>query len=535
MPRHAKILRGVWPPFRRPVPAGWCAIAALALVSPAVRAQRLVPEPVSNPGIAGFVFPESEATLTGWITAMSRSGGTADGQAAFEKIHLHGWGLWAEVTNEAAQSFEGQRLRVFETWPTPEDLASRPDLQSVAALGRQPRRRALLHSLAQLDGRLAGTPAASGLSGNPIDRVVGYVKLDPTAADHILKQGLFKTAALDALLQGGAQQIPAFPATALAAKSVFQIVRAADLVGGRYYGLKAWPGPPATVQECGPAQWPGGVWIDVLDGGSGHGAVDDAFQADGSTRTDETTYPLASLIHYRLSAGDATALNQDKPGTNASAGDYAILVAMHIAGREIARWTWQTFWWTPAPDDPPAPSSAAIANLRPPQLLGATRHYAMALAYTMLTPDQPYVGGENSGAAVYAYNPWIEAAFRPADLPDSRAGFDPNGRPAANNYGIQTNCMSCHAQANYNPNKLATAPRLTGARYVDLIDPQFVGTLQVDFLWSIPHHATSPTALVASPLVPAGDIAPPVPAVILPPRSRPSPLDPSQNLTFDQP
>ena len=40
-----------------------------------------------------------------------------------------------------------------------------------------------------------------------------------------------------------------------------------------------------------------------------------------------------------------------------------------------------------------------------------------------------------------------------------------------------------------NPARLATAPRFAGARYVDLADPQFVGTLQVDFLWSIARHA----------------------------------------------
>ena len=113
----------------------------------------------------------------------------------------------------------------------------------------------------------------------------------------------------------------------------------------------------------------------------------------------------------------------------------------------------------------------------------------MALAYSLLTPDQPYVGGENSGAAVYAYNPWIEARFTPADLPDSLPGNAPDGQPAANSFGVQTNCMSCHARATYNPLKLATAPRFSGARYVDLIDPQFVGTLQVDFLWSLARHA----------------------------------------------
>jgi hypothetical protein len=109
----------------------------------------------------------------------------------------------------------------------------------------------------------------------------------------------------------------------------------------------------------------------------------------------------------------------------------------------------------------------------------------MALAYAMLSPDQPYVGGENVGRAIYAYNPWLEAAFGPSDLPDSVPGLDPNGQPAANNCGVQSNCMSCHARASFNPLNFATAPRFSGARYVDLADPQFTGTLQTDFLWSV--------------------------------------------------
>ena len=113
----------------------------------------------------------------------------------------------------------------------------------------------------------------------------------------------------------------------------------------------------------------------------------------------------------------------------------------------------------------------------------------MALSYTMSSPNEPYVGGANDAPAVYVYNPYIEARFAPADLPDSLPGLDPAGRPAANNHGIQTNCLSCHIQANHNPRRLATAPRFTGARYVDLGAAEFVGTLQTDFLWALPRHA----------------------------------------------
>jgi hypothetical protein len=172
-----------------------------------------------------------------------------------------------------------------------------------------------------------------------------------------------------------------------------------------------------------------------------------------------------------------------------ASGDYAVLVAMHVAGREIARWTWQTFWWTPTPSNPQFPSSKAIAALRPSALTGPARNYAMSLGYGIETPSQPNVGGQNSGAEMYVYNPYLEARFIPINLPDSLPGNNPDGFPAQNNYGTQCNCMSCHMRANFNPNALATAPRYSGARYTDMNDPQFEGTLQVDLLWSLPELA----------------------------------------------
>jgi hypothetical protein len=464
------------------------AVMGAALAAP------VAPVPLPDPAIPGFHFPESEATLTRWITEMTRATDPGIAAVAFEKIHLHGWGLWTALTAETAQFHNGERLRVFETWPGTDDLLEGETTSSIADATAPERstRNSTLRKLGPLRVRDAerehDTPAASTTDA-AANRVMGLVKYDPTAADHIVRQQLLRIEALDALLEGGASQIPPFPATALAVKPLFQIIRLQELPQGRYYALKAWPGPPTAPRPWAPAHWPGSVWIDVAGGGRGRGAVDELALADGSTRTEETTYPLSSFLHCRLSALDAAALNEGKPSPIANAGDIAILVAMHVSGRELARWTWQTFWWTPSPDAPFAPSSAAIAALRPEQLRGAARNYAMSLAYTMLSPDQPYVGGSNSTAAVYAYNPWLEARLTPADLPGSLPGLGPDGRAAANNVGVQTNCMSCHAQANYNPRQRTTAPQLTGARYVDLGAAEFVGTLQVDFLWSLARRA----------------------------------------------
>jgi hypothetical protein len=447
--------------------------------------------PLPNPQVPGFSFPESEATVLTWVKAMGAGG--VDAPAAFTNVHTHGWGLWTALTLPTGQFDAGENLRVFETWYTPQELAEQPGSTNInlvpAALQPTARKRSAMQSFVQFEHGLDPRDRALMAQANGTETVFGYVKFDPTAADHVVKQQLFSTTALNQLLMGGDQNIPVFPSTALTLKSAFQIITAKTLVDGRYYRLNVWTGPPTTLQAYGPIYWPGVVWIDIQGGGSGSGQIDMEASTDGGTRTDQTTYPISSIINHRITPSEASEFNTGQPGSNVAAGDYAILVAMHVAGREIPRWTWQTFWWTPTPNDPQLPSSTQIAALRPAQLTGAPRNYAMALGYDMTTPSQPNTGGQNAGSAIYAYNPYLEARFGAPNLPDSEPGNDPNGRPSPNNVGVTCNCMSCHIRANYNPNNLATAPQYSGARYTDLNDPQFSGTLQVDLLWSLPEIA----------------------------------------------
>lgn len=446
--------------------------------------------PLPNPQVPGFHFPESEATVLTWVR--SAGAGGADARAAFDNIHTHGWGLWTALTMPTSQVDGREFLRVFETWYTPQEIAEVPgqgtDLVP-GALQPRVRKRASMQSFVQFEHGLNPSERALMEQTSGSETVFGYVKFDPTAADHVKKQQLLSTAALNQLLIGGDQQIPVFPSTALTLKSAFQIITAKTLVDGRYYRLNVWSGPPATPQAWGPVSWPGVVWIDIQGAGGGSGQIDMEASTDGGTRTDATTYPISCIINHRISGVEADEFNAGQPGAGVAAGDYAILVAMHVAGREIPRWTWQTFWWTPTPDDPKLPSSAAIAALRPARLTGAPRNYAMSLGYDMTMPSQPNTGGQNSGSMVYAYNPYLEARFGPANLPDSLPGNDPEGHPSPNNVGVACNCMSCHIRANYNPNNLATAPAYAGARYTDMNDAQFSGTLQVDLLWSLPEIA----------------------------------------------
>lgn len=462
--------------------------AATLVLATSACADVVRPVPLPDPRVAGFQFPETEATIVNWVYVMG-NGAPADAATAFENIHIHAWGLWTALTMETDQLDNGQKLRVFETWFTPQELAAGPNVTGADPLLAVPRSRSPLLHFNQFQHGSEVQEQSGSAATEGSETVFGYVKFDPTSTDHIMKEHLLSLTTLNKLLQGGAQQIPPFPSTALTLKSAFQVITAQTLVDGRYYRLNAWSGPPATPQAWGPAMWPGVVWIDVRGGGSGSGQIDTQAAMDGSSRTDATTYPVSGMINHRLSALEAAQFNLEQPGAGAGAGDYAVLVAMHVAGREITRWTWQTFWWTPSPDDPQLPSSQAIAGLRPSQLEGAARNYAMAVGYDMMTPGQPNDGGQNAGSSIYAYNPYLEARFSPANLPNSLAGYGPDGQPSENNVGVNCNCMSCHIRASFNPLNLGSAPKYSGARYTSLDDPHFTGTLRVDLLWSLPEIA----------------------------------------------
>ncbi|MBN9169858.1 MAG: hypothetical protein J0J11_08065, partial [Microbacterium sp.] len=383
-----------------------------------------------------------------------------------------------------------QDLRVFETWLTPQNLVS-ARLLGVADVTRVERG---LPAPTVPRQHHHGKPRAAPLAAPDasVNQPLVTVQYDPTAAGHIADNRLLQTATLSKLLAAGKTDVPAFPVTAVALKPTYVTATRSNLVDGRYFRLEVWPGPPAQPQSFGPSQWKQWVWVDVNDPGPGPGTGKVDPIGTPQSRTPQTTYGLGRFVYRRMSAADAetdnavrTAVLGKRAGV-AIAGDYRLLVAMHVTSREITRWTWQTFWWTPAPDAPPAPSSAAVAKDRPAELRDAPRNYAMAIGYDMLSPATPTTGGGDNGVPILVYNPWLEAEFVPSNLPDSKP-WTFQGKKYDNKFGIQTNCMSCHEQANFgsNPNP----PNYTADQYIDLNGPQFKGFLKVDFLWSIPDNA----------------------------------------------
>jgi len=419
---------------------------------------------------AGIEFPEAETTINGWIY-----GGKP------LPINEHGWGLWAGLTQFVGEVDETP-VRAFETWATPANMIFRIQNGFTAQPSGTPQRRLDLMRPRQLTNRAAVTAQAAGDGDTNIFVSVAY---NPPAADHAISNKLFLQSTLNTYLANGYTEIPNFPNNAITIKPVFKVIPAN--VPGGIYTMPGWPGTPVPAKTFPEESWGACVYVDINGSGSGGSAID----VGCSNRNASNTFYLNNFIHNAVSAADAAFLSEQL-GVTISTGDYAILVGMHVTSREILRWTWQTFWWSADPAAPDAPSSSAIAAARPLSALDeAAAHYGMVTAYHMVAPAQPINSGQNVGASVIGYNPHLEAGFDPATFQIFRTinAGDP-GREITNRFGVETNCMTCHGLAIYDP----TVDYSTGGNrekpyapdfYLARNDSVLAGSLQLDFAWSI--------------------------------------------------
>lgn len=338
------------------------------------------------------------------------------------------------------------------------------------------------HPQAVVDERCCG-------GGKPDTCIVVTVNYSPSAARHVLTNDLLAQSTLDRYVEEGYSEIPNMPYDAVTVKPVYKVISKEKLDKKGLYAMPIWPGTPEPARTFGEELWNQCVHIDPDNNGKGDGSVD-----KGCTgATPQTTYNLSDFIHYRVTEADQHQL-QDLSGDQAGTlekGDVVVLVAIHVGTREIKRWTWQTFWWSADPNAPNAPSSAKIAEVRPDRLGSPAKHYAMAAGYQMLDPAQPLNDGENYGKLVPVYNPYLEARFNPETFKISRPVIEPGAGLTATQYGVETNCMTCHGLASYDPAAVYNDTGLDRETpyaanfYLPLDDRVFDGKLKLDFAWSI--------------------------------------------------
>jgi hypothetical protein len=257
--------------------------------------------------------------------------------------------------------------------------------------------------------------------------VMFAVLFDPVAAEHVARiQREHHTGAL-----------PAFPRSAIAVKPVWYAVHR-----DRVTEIPIWDNDPAQPDADGnPSRtWRRTITIDPsLDASTDHNAGGEHVPG---------RVPVGAFL-YRVLETDAevTAARGAARDPTLAAGDYLVVIAMHVSTKEIPDWVWATFWWHDHPDGP-------FGADRPATLTGPAASYLMDVAYSAETPR------EADGSPHVAMNPWLEGRF-----PD----------------GLHSNCVACHQRAalgavDYLPVTRGVTP--TG-------DPYFDGKTTTDFVWSL--------------------------------------------------
>lgn len=420
----------------------------------------------------GFQFPSDSNILNEWISANQ-----------MDSLAHHTWEVWNMINQPTEQVQEGSILRNWMTWKSPNQIQAMDQSRPHKLIDLSKPRQFHAAGLAQLD------PA-----------FYVSVQYNDSAAHFAGQQGYLIDSVLQQLLDEGHTSIEDFPNSSIAIKPVFYVISQDDEFGR----IPIWKGPPSVPGPSPSNGWNNYVYINLQNTSDPTGMTCDSSFTDWESRC---SYNINQFIYYRLTEEEVKLVEQEG-NQNIQAGDYAVLVGMHMTTKEIRRWTWQTFFWAPEPDNPFFPSSSGIAAQRGFITDPAVSHYATTIAYQMINPVQPYTGGDIEGEPVYAFNPYLEApfGFGPDQAIRLPGIIQTSSGLIENKFGIQSNCMSCHSLSHYFKTDTIDSDFYIANTYVDMqkgkvitsvTDGQrdsievFLGKLKTDFLWSIPDIANN--------------------------------------------
>ena len=415
----------------------------------------------NNMDISDFKFPEDSTTIYKWLSEKDTV-----------NITNHAWGIWAGLTEPTGQKYNGEELLIFETWYGVKELAemsANGDVDGGCNVVKN--ERTALKKPNQF------THSQLLMNKESIDttfQVFETVTYNPSAACFATKNLIFNQSTLDKYkVKDKIGVIPSFPNSAITTKPTYF---AGNPNKDGLIRVPTWPGIPTPAKDFGTKSWNLFVYADINNSQpKNKKTVPVSSENPTEQEIKDATCNLSDFINYKIDAKGAKYLNehQDTGNDSFKAGDFVLLVAMHVGTKEISNWTWQTFFWSHNPDSPLAPSSSFEANLRPKTLKGAAKNYAVSTAYAMVWPNQPISGGTNVGVKpIIAFNPYLEAGLGEIPLK--------NKLNSDYKYGVQTNCMTCHALATQ------TGAGYSTDQYISMKDSTyFKNQVQLDFAWSI--------------------------------------------------
>ena len=421
----------------------------------------------------------------------------------------HAWATWVAMTTDSGfVAPSGEAMPVWDTWYTPYDLYQNPP-SSADDLGSAHD----FNATAQHVGIHTDTRLESDL--------LGFNKFNQPYVDHIWSNNYETTeglsAALDSCEDGAICAIENFPFNAVSTKPVFMPVSANGItiipVWRGIYPTGTSENPSTTWTIDSTAGVGSETWLQcvAIDTTGTYNIGDEITGIDGGSNLSCTSASVVSMDDFyqlTIMADDLTKqgneqgfqnINQLNAETNAieetavAAGDMAVFVAMHVSTREIDQWVWFTVWWSPTPDDgiqipiqymttQDAIEDGAMYDNYPgggadrPESLDGTiwENYVICTNYQYVSPAQGLNDPRNPDLTPeFCFNPYLEALF-------TQEQVAPMG-------GINTNCMACHGNANWDGDL-----GYTSAMYIPRNDPQFDGLLQTDFAWSISTYVATP-------------------------------------------
>jgi hypothetical protein len=405
------------------------------------RANGLTPAP-----LADWFKPRTRQTINGWIA-------TDDTKAMTE----HAWELWAALTSPTEQKLHAEEAPVFMTWWDANEALLAPD-QLAKGLPAGTQFRIPVQFQQQEVVRAERIELGLGAPPRPPHSLFEDIKYNDDIKQFIDANRYNDHAELDRINNGWSKSTPvaarnlkAFPDSSVMLKPVYQLVSSSAVTV-----LPYWAGPANSVTPATPAEYTWRRKMAVVPEGMDPSRV--------KIRERDADLPVVSVnsfYHIKLTEDEVASVSE-LANMEAKAGDYMLLVGMHVASREIDSWTWQTFWWSFT--RPPVPAGVRL-TIAPP-----FDHYQVSVGYSSMT------GGDNPNALpVVCYNPYLETAF----------GNDTFVREGQ--LGTESNCVSCHRAAAWP----ALSPGQKKKNYVanGVVDPGdrmlFANKTKTDYVWGV--------------------------------------------------
>lgn len=419
-------------------------------------------------------FPSSSKTIYEWIANMDDA-----------KIRAHGWDIWESINTLSPDS-----LPLWENWFSGYELYWAPN--SLV-------QRDVVKDFEFPSQFFHASVFKKAIPNSPNERATSFNRFSPSLAKFIYEEGYNTQARLTSINDSFNtnktipvnRQISATKDTndvnAFALKPVFQFIS-----GTEPTCLPYWAGITAQTTTSftnpSPGTWRQAVVVDPtgkLKPGSTY-----KMSCNGEAPQDWPVVSLKDFYHFTLTkamadsfssfaatSGDDIGHNNQGDSTSVvdmvKEGNLALLMAMHVTGKEINIWTWQTFWWSPNPQDPVNGAD------RPKTIKSPWNNYNMNTAYYMVSPPDKMQGG----TPLISFNPYLETNL--IGTLSSEVG----SKDTITWYGAFSNCMSCHRMAAWGPSTYIPNGNIDAANPV-----LFSNNTKTDFLWSIPTRAVAAAA-----------------------------------------